>query len=174
MELGWSTTAGESGPLYWEPVSMHVQLLWPEHVQRIISSIFAIWQETAVPWKVTDVAIKFAERFAQLRASQLQAPDASLESREGGAGLCIGQRTFKWKTRAPTSAQESPGLARIRAGVFGAEMCMGALPAGTPSCQRLLSLHGCSWFSAPSAVSTIHQEAQAPALAPQVPQVGFC
>lgn len=140
MELGWSTTAGESGPLYWNPVSMYVQLLWPKHVQRIISSVFAIWQETAVPWKVTDVAIKFAGIFAQLHASQLHAPDASLESREGGAGLCISQCTFKRKTWAPTSVQESPGLARIRAGVFGAEMCKGSLPARTPSCQCLLSL----------------------------------
>lgn len=174
MELGWSTTAGESGPLYWVPVSMHVQLLWPEHVQRIISSIFAIWQETAVPWKVTDVAIKFAERFAQLHASQLHAPDASLESCEGGAGLCIDQRTFKWKTRAPTStgipwASQNPGWSFWGRDVYGSITCW-----HTQLSAVAQPAHAGSWFSAPSAVSTIHQEAQAPALAPQVPQVGFC
>lgn len=98
MELGWCTTAGESGPVYQHPLRVYIQLLWPEHVQYVISSVFAIWQETVVPWKVTDVAIKFAWILAQLRASQLREPDSSLESSKGGARLSISECTFKIRT----------------------------------------------------------------------------
>lgn len=98
MQLSWYTTAGESGPLYWHLLCVYIQLLRPEHVQCIISSIFTIWQETVVPWKVTDVAIKLAWILAQLHASQLREPGFSLELSKGGVGLSTSGCTFKIRT----------------------------------------------------------------------------
>lgn len=103
MGLGWYATSGDSGPLYRQPQCVYVQVCWPEHVQYAISSISAVWQESVVPWKITDVSLNFTWTVAQLHVSQLGKPGSSLESPKEGAGLSISECTLKIRTETPTS-----------------------------------------------------------------------